>query len=70
MQYDAKQIVKCIRLAKLEKKYGPTEFATFINVPFNDYAQTYKHVEIKDKFIDPEIERINNEIAEKEAINV
>lgn len=38
------EVIKRIRLAKTEKKYGITEFAIFMNVNLSDYSDFYKHV--------------------------
>lgn len=35
--------IKRIRLAKFEKKYGVTEFTTFMTVNIDEYAEKYKH---------------------------
>lgn len=37
------ECIKRIRLAMLEKKYGVTEFAIFMNVTLSDYGDFYKH---------------------------
>lgn len=37
------EAIKRIRLAKLEKKFGVTEFAVFMNVNLSDYGTFYKH---------------------------
>ena len=37
------EVIKRIRLAKMEKKYGVTEFAIFMNVTLSDYGDFYKH---------------------------
>ena len=49
-------------MAKLEKKYGQTEFATFVNVEMQNYSEVYKHEMKSKEYVDPEIERLNNEI--------
>ncbi len=37
------EAIKRIRLAKMEKKFGVTEFALFMNVDLSDYSTFYKH---------------------------
>lgn len=41
------EVVKRIRLAKQEKKFGNTEFATFMNVNLSDYQDFYEHEKIE-----------------------
>lgn len=62
LRYTAFQVIKSIRMAKLEKKYGQTEFATFVNVELQNYSEVYKHEMKSKEYVDPEIERLNNEI--------
>ena len=62
LRYTAFQVIKSIRMAKLEKKYGQTEFATFVNVEMQNYSEVYKHEMKSKEYVDPEIERLNNEI--------
>jgi hypothetical protein len=59
------QVIKRIRLAKHIQKYGVTEFAIFMNVDLNEYSNIYKHEKLNENYIDPEIERLNNEIKSK-----
>lgn len=55
------EVIKRIRLAKLEKKFGASDFSVFMNIKTGEYGNFYKH-ELKSKeYIDPEIERLNNE---------
>jgi len=44
MRVPAFEVIKRIRLAKMEKKYGVTEFAIFMNVNLSDYGTFYKHI--------------------------
>lgn len=62
LRYTAFQVIKSIRMAKLEKKYGQTEFATFVNVELQNYSEVYKHEMKSKEYVDPEIERLNNGI--------
>ena len=62
LRYTEFQVIKSIRMAKLEKKYGQTEFATFVNVEMQNYSEVYKHEMKSKEYVDPEIERLNNEI--------
>lgn len=39
----AKEVIKRIRLAKLDIKFGVSEFAKFMNVEINEYSSYYKH---------------------------
>lgn len=64
LRYTAFQVIKSIRLAKLEKKFGQTEFATFINVELQNYSETYKHELKNENKIDSETERLNREVSE------
>ena len=64
LRYSAFQVIKSIRLAKLEKKYGQTEFATFVNIELQNYSETYKHEKKNDNGTDPETERLNREVSE------
>lgn len=48
MNIPAWEVVKRIRMAKQEKKYGVTEFATFMNVGIGNYAEVYKHEKKKE----------------------
>jgi len=66
MRLTPAEILKRIRLAKLEKKYGVTEFAIFMNVRIDSYTEFYKHVRLNQNTIDPVIEKLNKEIQEKE----
>lgn len=47
------QVIKRIRLASLQKRYGVTEFAVFMDVPYKDYGEYYKHTAL------PEREELN-----------
>ena len=66
MRLTPAEILKRVRLAKLEKKYGVTEFAIFMNVRIDSYTEFYKHVRLNQNTIDPVIEKLNKEIQEKE----
>ena len=37
------EVIKRIRLAKLDNKFGATDFAAFMNVRLSDYSTHYKH---------------------------
>lgn len=37
------EVIKRIRLAKHEKKYGNTEFAIFMNINLDNYSELYRH---------------------------
>jgi hypothetical protein len=56
------EVIKRIRLAKLEKKFGVSDFSVFMNLNTEDYSNYYKHERLNENYIDPEIERLNNEI--------
>ena len=63
------EVIKRIRLAKLEKKFGISDFSVFMNINTGEYGNFYKH-EMKSKgYVDPEIERLNNEILKNGLIN-
>ena len=62
LRVSAFEIIKRIRLAKLEKKFGNTEFAIFMNVDITEYSTLFKHKALNSNYVDPEIERLNNEI--------
>jgi hypothetical protein len=65
MNMKAIEVIKRIRLAKHIPKYGVTEFAIFMNVDITSYSTFYKHAQISEGYIDPEIEKLNNEINSK-----
>jgi len=44
LQIEPFEVIKRIRLAKSSKKYGDTEFGTFMNVHLNEYSENYKHL--------------------------
>ena len=62
LRMPAFEIIKRIRLSKLEKKFGNTEFAVFMNVDITEYSTLFKHKAQNSNYVDPEIERLNNEI--------
>lgn len=43
LNMSAKEIIKRIKLAKLQKKYSVSEFSNFIEVNISDYGKYYKH---------------------------
>ena len=43
LQMPVLEVIKRIRLAKQEPKFGVTEFAVFMNVNLSDYAEFFEH---------------------------
>lgn len=43
LQMKAFEVIKRIRLAKHEKKFGNTDFSVFMNVDIENYYEFYKH---------------------------
>lgn len=42
------QVIKRIRLAKLGKKFGVTEFSAFMDVNIDEYTNYYKHKRLEE----------------------
>jgi hypothetical protein len=48
MNMPVMQVIKRIRLAKLGKKFGVTDFSAFMDLNIDDYTNHYKHIRLEE----------------------